>query len=58
MCSALESAVEVHVRHFHRQQAAERVFLSKLPELCQAAPEAYYAKLHALRKCASEDAMQ
>ena len=51
-CSALEAAVQVHVKYFWKQQEAERAFLDRVEtELCQGAPAAptFYATLHRLR---------
>ena len=50
VCATLEAAVEVHVRHFHRQQVEERLFVRRLPELCEVPPDAFYTKLHELRR--------
>ena len=49
-CAALEAAVDVHIRHFHKQQDEERRFLRRLPELCQVPASAFYSKLHELRR--------
>ena len=50
-CSALEAAVQVHVKYFWKQQEAERAFLDRVEtELCRGAPAAqFYATLHRLR---------